>query len=148
MKATGIALIVLALVIGIVPVFTDCQSQGRALNLQNGKTVPMKCHWTGVAEAALALPLVGAGVAMILSRRKETHRSLAAVSGLLGITAILLPTVLIGVCSSPDMICNMIMRPALIMGGVLATAVSAFVLFRERGSELSVRNEPTRPGIA
>ena len=36
----------LALVIGIVPFLTDCQSQGRALTLQTGRTIPMKCHWT------------------------------------------------------------------------------------------------------
>ena len=104
----------------------------------------MKCHWTGIAEAALALPLLGAGVAMILSRRKETHRSLATVSGLLGVTAILLPTVMIGVCSNPDMLCNMVMRPLLIVGGLLATGVSALVLFRERGTESSVTSEPPR----
>ena len=39
-------IIVLALVIGIVPQFTDCQSHGRAIALANGTTVPMKCHWT------------------------------------------------------------------------------------------------------
>jgi hypothetical protein len=144
MKIIAASIIVAALLIGVIPLFTDCQSQGRALTLQNGMTIPMKCHWTGVAEAALALPLLGAGVAMILSRRKETHRSLAAVSGLVGITAILLPTVMIGVCSNPDMLCNMVMRPLLILGGLLVTGVSAFALFGERGPESSMTNEPPR----
>ena len=53
MKIAAAAILVLAIVIGVVPQFTDCQSQGRALALTNGKTVPMKCHWT--AQAALAI---------------------------------------------------------------------------------------------
>ena len=54
-KAMGIGLILMALVIAIVPVFTDCQSQGRSLTTQDGKSVPMKCHWTGIAEIGVAL---------------------------------------------------------------------------------------------
>jgi len=45
-KFLGIALIVLALGIGIVPHHTDCLSQGSTLSLDNGRTQPMKCHWS------------------------------------------------------------------------------------------------------
>ena len=60
-KIMGGISIVLALVIGILPVFTDCLSQGRSLELANGKTVPMKCHWTGIAEIGVAVPLASGG---------------------------------------------------------------------------------------
>ena len=38
MKIIGAVLIVLSLVVAIAPLFTDCQSQGRAIVLENGKT--------------------------------------------------------------------------------------------------------------
>jgi len=44
MKIAAAAILVLAIVIGVVPQFTDCQSQGRAIALANGKTVPIMSH--------------------------------------------------------------------------------------------------------
>ena len=55
MKVIGGLLIALALLVAIVPMFTDCASQGRSLTLANGREIPMKCHWTGLAELALTL---------------------------------------------------------------------------------------------
>ncbi len=137
MKALGTAIIVMALVTGVVPLLTDCQSQGRALTLANGQKVPMKCHWTAVAEAALAVPLVGVGAAMVFSRRKETHRMLTLVGGLLALFVVLVPTVLIGVCASSDMLCNSVMRPTLIFTGVItAAALAANLVFSERRTSL------------
>jgi hypothetical protein len=128
MKIAAALVIVLALVIGLVPQFTDCQSQGRALTLQNGKTVPMKCHWTAIAEIALAVPLFGLGAVMAFSKRKESRRIIAGLGALLGLFVILLPTALIGVCASADMLCNSVMKPTLIMSGILIIAISAGTL--------------------
>ncbi len=105
MKTFAIILIILALVVGIVPQFTDCQSQGRSLVLENGKTVPMKCHWTAQAEFALSLPLLGVGLLMVFNRRKETVRTLSALGILLGGMVLAVPTFLIGVCGSA-MVCH------------------------------------------
>ena len=63
-KVLGGVMIVLALTMAIVPIFTDCQSQGRALTLQDGRTVPMKCHWAGIAAIGAAVPLGLAGVSI------------------------------------------------------------------------------------
>jgi hypothetical protein len=120
--------IIMALVLGIVPAFTDCLSQGRTLELANGKTVPMKCHWTGIAEIGVAVPLVIVGIAQIVSKRKETI-NLASILGVaLGTMAILFPTALIGVCANPDMLCNSAMRPTLIAGGTIAGIASLILL--------------------
>jgi uncharacterized membrane protein YkvI len=137
MKTLGLVIVVLALVIAIVPLFTDCESQGRSIELANGKTIPMKCHWTGRAALAMAFPLAAVGVMMIVSRRKETRRALSVVAVVSGILVILLPTVLIGVCSSPDMICNMIERGVLILAGALTVAAGVVGLLLARGPEPS-----------
>jgi hypothetical protein len=120
-----VLIVVLALVVGIVPQFTDCQSQGRSLTLENGKTVPMKCHWTAMAELGMALPLLGVGSVMGFSKKKETRRSLAFLGVALGAVVMLLPTALIGVCANPDMLCNALMRPTLLLAGGLVIALSA-----------------------
>jgi len=135
MKVLGIGLVVLALITGIVPMFTDCQSQGKAIELANGKTVPMKCHWTGVGELALAVPLIGVGAVMTTGRRKETLRSVSIIGALLGIMVILVAARLIGVCANPDMICKSVMQPTVILTGSLIVAASLV------GLVLSVRQK-------
>ena len=129
MKIAAIAIVILALVIGIVPLFTDCQSQGRAITLANGKTVPMKCHWTAQAALGTAIPLVGLGSVTAFSRRKETRRALSILGVLLGAVVILLPTYLIGVCASADMLCNSVLKPTLILAGTLIIAISLVTWF-------------------
>ena len=128
MKAIGVIIVLLALVGAIVPQFTDCASQGRALTLANGNTVPMKCHWTAEAALAVGIPLTVLGVLFFFSKRKETQRSLSILGLFLGASYVLLPTVLIGVCSMPEMLCNSIMRPTLILTGALTMVACVIAL--------------------
>jgi hypothetical protein len=126
-KVMGGFIIVLALVIGILPVFTDCLSQGRVMTLANGMTVPMKCHWTGIAEIGVAIPLGLVGIFEIIGKRKETFNFLSGTGAVLGVLAIMFPTTLIGVCANPAMLCHMVMRPGLIMSGALVIGASVVV---------------------
>ena len=119
MKVVGILIMVLAVLIAAVPAFYNCQHDGKALTLANGMKVPMKCFWTAMAAIATAAPLFGIGLLQMFSRQKETRRALGALGGVLGIMAIILPTVLIGVCMHPDASCNLVMKPALIFMGIL-----------------------------
>jgi len=119
MKVIGILIMALAVVIAVVPIFYNCQHDGKALTLANGMKVPMKCFWTAMAAIATAVPLFGIGLLQTVSRQKETRRTLGALGGVLGVMAIALPTVLIGVCMHPDASCNLVMKPALIFMGVL-----------------------------
>jgi len=135
MKVIGVLLIILALVIGIVPQFTDCLAQGSVITMPNGNTMPMRCHWTRQAEVAVALPLLAVGVLMIVSKRRQTLRALSVVGLLLGASAILIPAYLIGVCAGEEMICSMLMKPTLIFAGVLTVAASAAGLVYLRGPE-------------
>ncbi|MEJ2210495.1 MAG: DUF4418 family protein [Anaerolineae bacterium] len=133
MKAIGGILVVLALVLGIVPLFSDCHSQGSDITLANGATIPMKCHWTGRAELAVAGPLLFVGGLATVSRRKRVLRTGMAFGLILGTFALLLPTTLIGVCENPEMICNMVMKPTLIFAGLLAGGASLAGLVYLRG---------------
>jgi len=134
-KVVASIIIILALLIAIVPQFTDCESQGKMLTLESGKQVSMKCHWTARAEIAVGVPLLAVGLLMLLSKRKESIRSLGIVGAVLGLMAILLPGILIGVCSNDDMICNSLMDPALILMGALAIVASGAAVWLSLGRE-------------
>jgi hypothetical protein len=131
-KITGALIVVLALVIGIAPLFTDCLAHGRSLTTTTGMSIPMKCHWTSLAEIGVAIPLLLMGIMTIFSKRKETSGTLGIFGVTLGALVIAFPTFLIGVCANPMMPCNMIEKPVLILSGILAMAVSGVVLFNSR----------------
>jgi hypothetical protein len=131
-KSMGILMIVLALVIAIVPIFTDCLANGRSLTTADGRSVPMKCHWTAIAEIGLAVPLALLGFFNFTSKRKETFRTLNLISLTLGALVILFPTVLIGVCANPMMECNMIEKPTLILSGILVIGAGLITLVTSR----------------
>jgi hypothetical protein len=118
-------MIALAIVVGVLPQYTDCLAAGGVITLPNGMTIPMKCHWSAQAELGLAVPLLAVGVLMVIRRRSGDPAALALLSGILGVVIALIPTFLIGVCRNPEMRCNMIMRPSLIFAGILVIIVSA-----------------------
>jgi hypothetical protein len=118
-KFFGIALVLIAIAIAVVPHYTDCQSQGRILTTADGKQVSMKCHWSGVAEIGVAVPLAFVGGILSFSRRRSSLLSLGILGAVLGAVAITFPGGLIGTCTMPTMICNTTMKPALyVLGGL------------------------------
>lgn len=129
MKIAALAIAVLAILIGVVPMFSDCESQGRSLTLANGREIPMKCHWTGLAELAMAAPLLVVGSLMATSKRRESLRNAGLIAAALGVFVILLPATLIGVCGNPDMSCNSFMKPALMLMGSLVLVGGLAVAF-------------------
>jgi Domain of unknown function (DUF4418) len=122
MKALAIITIALAVLVGAVAYVYNCQHDGKAMTLANGRQVPMKCFWTAMAEIGVAGSLLVLGGLQLRSRQRETHRALGVMGGVLGAVVILIPTVLIGVCAHPDASCNLIMRPAMIFMGILLIA--------------------------
>ena len=128
MKIVAALIVILALVIAIVPQVTDCHSQGKVLTTSTGAKVEMKCHWTAMAEIALALPLMVVGGLMALSRRQESRRNLGIMGTVLGALVVATPTVLIGVCANNMMLCKSIMQPTLILLGTVVAALSLATL--------------------
>ena len=72
MRVVGRIVLILALAVGVVPWFADCESQGKAIILPNGKAISMRCHWTGRAEGAVAISLAAVGVLMLVAQRRES----------------------------------------------------------------------------
>lgn len=128
MKVLAVFIAILAILISVVPQFTDCQSQGRVLTLADGRQVPMKCHWAARAELVAGIPLFAVGAMMYFSRLKETKIATGILGFVLGVLVILLPTGLIGVCMNAEMLCNSVMKPFLILTGSLVLAVNLAVV--------------------
>jgi hypothetical protein len=146
MKVLGVFIAILALLIAAVPQFTSCESQGRALVLEDGRQVPMRCHWTARAELVTAAPLLAIGLMTTFSRRKESKACMGILGLILGVLVVLLPTGLIGVCMNAEMLCNSVMKPFLILTGgmviVIGLAITAFTTLTEKTSTLSA-SQPT-----
>ncbi len=123
-KIFGLSIIVMALAVATLPQFYNCAHDGKFLTLANGMQAPMKCLWTAQAELAVGLPLAALGAMMAFSRRKEVTRSLAVMGAILGAFVVLLPTGLIGVCTSMAGSCNLVMRPSMMLLGTLVVAAS------------------------
>jgi len=124
LKIPAALIVILAILTGVLPYFFNCQYDGKALTLESGRQVPMKCYWTARASLAVAIPLLAVGLLMAFSKRKEALRALILVGAVLGGMAILLPTWLIGVCQHPGASCNLVMKPALIFAGILVIGIS------------------------
>ncbi len=149
MKVLAILIILMALVIGIVPQFTNCEagkadspsptaaSSGMASAAPIASPAPatapyrmMKCYWSAHAEIVLAVPLVAIGVLLFFARRKETTRALGILTTILGVLTILIPTSIVGTCLNDKMVCNTEMKPVLLISGgiVVALGVAALVV--------------------
>jgi hypothetical protein len=125
MRIAGAIIIILAIAMGIVALLFNCQAEGQSLALANGAKVPMKCYYTAIAEVAMAIPLIGVGGMLAVSKRKETRRPLAIMGAILGVVIMLISTALIGVCANPAHDCNRIVLPTTLFVGTLVIALSA-----------------------
>jgi hypothetical protein len=157
LKVIAVLIIVLALVIGIVPQFTNCQyaksmatpastattmatpTMGTPTTMAGQSITPTtaakaaatskpRCFYTARGEIAVAVPLLIIGIFMLVSSRKETWRALSVLGIIEGLFAILLPAVLIGVCMKSTMICRQEMEPTLYAAGGVALAASIAAL--------------------
>jgi hypothetical protein len=146
-RVLAAVIVAMALVIGILPQYTNCEARGGtmpgtaassaasgggaamgATQVASAAKPKMKCLWTARAEIGVAVPLFIIGALLLVSRRKETRRALAIPAAALGVVAILLPTALIGVCASNGAVCRTTLLPSMLITGGLAVAASMVML--------------------
>lgn len=146
MKVLAAILLIAGLVVAIAPQFTNCEAHGgtmpstSARAASSGMTMggsssaaaaprpKMVCLWTARAALAVGIPMAAGGALLFFSRRKETRRVLGVLGALFGLFAILLPTALIGTCTSSGSVCNTTMLPIMVISGGIAVAASLAAL--------------------
>jgi hypothetical protein len=170
LKVVGAIIVILALVIAIVPQFTNCQYNksmaapttattmaGATTTMAGGQattpttvkaaatTAKPRCFYTARAEIAVGVTLFFIGAFMLMGGRRETWRALSVLGIIQGVFAILLPTVLIGICMKNTMICRQEMEPTLYAAGgvVIALSLAAFIVNEMRGRNAGGGVEPT-----
>ena len=148
---SGVLFIVLGLMISVGPqtIFKPCsellqiysggiqgqvmQGQGMQQTPSDTRYVPMKCHWSAIAEIGIGGAMALLGFLFLLSGKPQLRLGLSFAQAALGLVAVLMPTKLIGTCVGKMMQCNILMLPMLLVMGCLVIAVSivnVFLLFR------------------
>ncbi|GAB4287645.1 MAG: hypothetical protein Kow0067_12810 [Coriobacteriia bacterium] len=135
-RVLGIALVIVALLAAVVPAFTNCTAEDLYIQTADGRQIDMKCFWTSRASIAVGIPLAAVGLMLAFSRRVESRRVLGVLGVLLGGALVALPTVLIGVCKM-DKLCLNVMKPSLILLGIVAMGLSALALVFARSGIIS-----------
>ncbi len=140
-KLVALLEIVCGLLVAATPfILPVCQG---LLQTTTGKNVPMRCYYTGQTEIVVGLLIAVVGVlAFFFGKQAEARGALSAVVLALGAVVILIPTVIIGTCASPDMACNIGTKPALLLLG------TATVILGLAGVWEAWRNPRTTPTAA
>jgi len=154
-KVLAVLIILVALVIIIVPQYTNCEANksDSALAMSSTGTTTMvsssgmasappmaspsaaatpyrmmKCYWTAHAEIVVGVPLIAIGILLFFARRRETTRALGVITAVLGVLTILIPTSIVGTCLNDQMVCNTEMKPVLLIAGGITVALGLAVL--------------------
>ncbi|HBU12315.1 MAG TPA: DUF4418 domain-containing protein [Clostridiales bacterium] len=126
MKSKGTAgavlLITLGLLIILIPNILLPVCTGR-LALLNGGAVPMKCHYTAVAEIIPGIVVMVCGFLRLLFARGKAGVAVYIVAAVCGMLVILLATVIIGVCPGQGMACRVGSQPGLLLAGAFTIIV-------------------------
>lgn len=135
----GIIAITLGTLVALIPkvIFPVCTNK---FELTNGKTLFMKCHFTAMAELLVGILIVFDGILIMGFKKHETRIALSVMLFLLGFTALLIPTVVIGMCETATMKCRVGTEPALIVISVITIIVGIGNIF----SESSLINKESR----
>jgi hypothetical protein len=119
----AITLLGLLLAVGTQTIFPVCET---------GENV-MKCFWTGRAATGIGGVIAVIGILLLVFGNKRTRTGLLLSLVPIGIYAVLIPNLLIGVCGGAHMDCRALALPAITIIGAavsVVAAVSAFWLFK------------------
>ncbi|MDP4091262.1 MAG: DUF4418 family protein [Bacillota bacterium] len=118
----GIITVVLGMLIALIPkvIFPVCTNM---IELINGKSLFMRCHWTAVVELLIGMLIIFDGIFFILFKSHETRIALSIMMFLFGLSALLIPTAVIGMCETVTMKCRVGTEPALIVVSVIIMVI-------------------------
>ena len=71
----------------------------------------MKCFWSCKALIVVGAILALVGLLQLITKEAKTRKALSVIGLALAISAILIPTVIIGGCAKPEMACKMLTFP-------------------------------------
>jgi hypothetical protein len=95
-------------------------------------TIPMPCGWTARAEIGLGALLIVAGVLLLVAKSSETKRIIGIFGVAIGILTILFPTYITKMCAIASHPCNTVAKPVLVILGLAAIIISAYVTYSSR----------------
>lgn len=101
--------------------------------MSSSMSSPMKCFWTARAELGVGIAIVILGILLLLVSVNQIRFRISIGVGTLGILALLIPTVLIGVCKSSRMGCRALTLPALVILNsfvIVISVVNAVYLYQ------------------
>lgn len=129
-QTLGIFAVVLGVLIALIPelIFPVCTD---TIELINGKSLFMKCHWTARAEILVGVIIVFNGILILLFKNYEARIALSIMLFFLGLTALLIPTLVIGMCEAAAMDCRVGTEPALIVTSIIIMIASLGSIFSQ-----------------
>jgi len=126
----AVVLIILGILIAVTGwyIFPVCEMEGKFIETKAGKLMPMPCGYTARAETGLGALVALAGIGLFAFRSADSRRAFGVMTTGLGVVVILIPTLLIGMCSAPDHICRIATAPALILLGGITVIVGLYLI--------------------
>lgn len=136
----GIFVILLGLLLIFIPfhLFPVCAD---SIPLPSGKSVPMRCFYTGQVEVGFGIALMLLGFSLGIFINKAIRFGLCLAGLCLALLILAVPTVLVGVCMNPTMACHIGTYPALMVVGGFSALLFLFLSItygkglRKHGSE-------------
>jgi len=121
-KLFAIILIIIGILVAVGPwtIFPVCD---------NGQST-MICHYTALAEIIVGSMIVLLAIPLFVIKKADLMLLIGLGEAGLGVWAILVPTMLFGLCGSQFMECRTIGGPMLMLWGVLTILVSLIIIMK------------------
>lgn len=112
------------LIAGLNTLFKPCESE-----------MKMACNYTANVGIYLGVIFIISGIILYFFNGK-TRAGIALIQIILGVFTILLPVTIVGVCKNSDMMCNIGIKPfLLIIGGIIVLVSSGNAIYLLRKEE-------------
>lgn len=138
----GIGVAITGLLVALTPnvILPVCEE---LVKTAMGTSIPMRCHYTATAEIGVGgLLSVAGALFFVYGGESKINGILSTMILALGVVTILIPTVLIGTCATPDHPCNLGSKPGLILLG------SFTMLLGAGGIWSAWKGAPAAPAVA